>query len=668
MFKEFLENLDFSFTGGINVESCLDSHVGNGWKIRTDKHGGKIVFSGNKGQIGDSKWSDKKNLIIPVYFEKTHSFYFHINFIGENNVNTDIAMGVLPFIKVNIVIPLSALKLETLFLPRTPGRLKNTSTGTPQKPENIVKFEFCIPESSTQGELFIGKMYLTDEFPDEKVVCEPQMDIFGQWTVKDWEGKIKNEDELKSIINGFFNEKLPDLDIKTSQYGGDLSKKFGSNGYFSTLFKDEKWWLVDPDGYAFYSIGSDCVRTEDDTPVKGIEQLFSWLPDENDPVFAQSWSNRHGNKAMNFPISNLIRVFGEKWHENWEKITAKRMKSWGFNTIANWSEYELGQKYNIPYVIETPFPSTETTLFRDFPDVFSDEYKQNAEKCALFLEKFKNDKFLIGYFLRNEPNWGFGAYNIAGMMLEKPNMFASKIEFIKHIKNKYNNDINAFCEAWQIKLNSFDELENPIEKAWENSEIAEKDLFEFTEILITEYIKIPSLACKKIDPNHLNLGMRWAWIASDAFFAGSEYLDVFSINCYQLKPNTAEIAKITEKTGLPVMIGEFHAGALDVGLPANALVGVKTQADRGKFYSYYVENGAVIPQLIGMHYFKWSDQVASGRFDGENLNIGLIDVCGQPYTPMIECVRTTNAIVTTIHAGEKEPTKVMAESAPREGF
>jgi hypothetical protein len=179
---------------------------------------------------------------------------------------------------------------------------------------------------------------------------------------------------------------------------------------------------------------------------------------------------------------------------------------------------------------------------------------------------------------------------------------------------------------------------------------------------------VPAAAYRKIDKNHLNLGMRWAWIASDDFYAGCKYSDVFSINCYQVSPDEKMCSTIYEKTGMPLMIGEFQIGALDVGLPANGLQAVADQDERGKFYSYYMENGAKIPQLIGAHYFQWSDQPALGRFDGENLNIGLVDVCNKPYEPFVRYAKISNAKLTAIHTGKTEPTQEHGKAAPKEGF
>ncbi len=69
------------------------------------------------------------------------------------------------------------------------------------------------------------------------------------------------------------------------------------------------------------------------------------------------------------------------------------------------------------------------------------------------------------------------------------------------------------------------------------------------------------------------------------------------------------------------MIGEYHFGSLDVGLPASGLRRVRTQEDRGRAYRTYLENAAADPFCVGVHWFTLYDEPAIGRYDGENYNI-----------------------------------------------
>ncbi|MQY77712.1 MAG: hypothetical protein GH151_00715 [Bacteroidetes bacterium] len=45
------------------------------------------------------------------------------------------------------------------------------------------------------------------------------------------------------------------------------------------------------------------------------------------------------------------------------------------------------------------------------------------------------------------------------------------------------------------------------------------------------------------------------------------------------------------------------------------------------------------PYFVGTGWFQFQDQVATGRGDGENYQIGLIDICNKPYPETIEAVR-----------------------------
>ena len=114
------------------------------------------------------------------------------------------------------------------------------------------------------------------------------------------------------------------------------------------------------------------------------------------------------------------------------------------------------------------------------------------------------------------------------------------------------------------------------------------------------------------------------------------------------------LQKIYELTGLPIIIGEFHFGTPARGL-APGLAQVKNQEERGVAYRYYVENAAAHPALIGTHWFQWIDQPSTGRFDGENYNIGLLDVTDRPYPAMVNASRETFNRLSDVHSGKVAP-------------
>ena len=115
---------------------------------------------------------------------------------------------------------------------------------------------------------------------------------------------------------------------------------------------------------------------------------------------------------------------------------------------------------------------------------------------------------------------------------------------------------------------------------------------------------------------------------------------------------------------LPVMIGEFHFGALDAGQPATGLEAVASQAERAKAYRYYCERSAVHPSGVGCHWFQCYDQFALGRFDGENYNIGLFDITLRPYAEMAAAVQAASGAVYAVKAGEQPPFDERPNSLP----
>jgi len=316
------------------------------------------------------------------------------------------------------------------------------------------------------------------------------------------------------------------------------------------------------------------------------------------------------------------------------------------------------------------FPTTETTVFRDFPDVFAPEYRANAEAFAQQLSAFRDDKNLVGYFLRNEPLWAFGAFHLAEEMLLQAPARAPHCRraLAAHLRATYAEDA-ALQSAWGGLVPGFDALADfYLADRDALSDAARADLGAFSRKMIDAYVRIPSEACRAVDPHHLNLGMRWAWIATDDLLAGSDACDVFSMNTYEFQVDADAVRRAAEASGRPVLIGEFHFGATDRGLPASGLKGVRTQAERGQAYQYFVEQAAALPDIIGTHYFQWNDQPLLGRFDGENWQIGVVDACHRPYPEFAGAVRETHGRIYDVAAGRRAPVAAPPEEAGKLGY
>lgn len=623
----------------------------------------------------DVDWSSAKYLVCDVWHDNPYTVLMHLQFFRKTDESfvqesdrsrISCCIGVLPRLRTQVVFPLSHLDGQDIFLARQPRQMKGFVSGSRIDPADVEKVSIRIAPDMAPDYLpnmQIASVYLTTELPEPLEDLEqPIVDAFGQWTARDWPGKIHDSDELaESMMRTEVVAASETLPEEWSTYGGWKRLRFAANGFFQTHHDGKRWWLVDPEGYAFISAGVDCIEAGSPGVVEGQEELFDWLPAEDDTLFARAYE-RGRMRQIDFMKTNLMRVYGRNWRQKWEKITVGLMKRFRINTVGNWSDNAMARRNRLPYVMNmNGYPTTEVKLYRDFPDVFDPAYRKAAQRFAGQLEAVKNDPYLIGYFLQNEPHWGFGDNNLAFEMFATPTPSFTKREMARWLRDEYGS-IEAFNTAWKQCLMNFDELEGivlkdkPTEKAWE-------DCATFSGLMVDKYVEVVCDEVKKVDPNHLNLGMRYSSISSDLCYRAGAWFDVFSLNGYT-NPVPPDTEQISRRSGKPVLIGEWHFGAIDRGLPATGIQAAANQVERGKAYRYYFEQGIVRPELVGIHWFQWNDQPIFGRFDGENYNIGFIDICMKPYWELTDQVRMSHERMYRVANGDEAPFDRMIHKVP----
>jgi len=79
--------------------------------------------------------------------------------------------------------------------------------------------------------------------------------------------------------------------------------------------------------------------------------------------------------------------------------------------------------------------------------------------------------------------------------------------------------------------------------------------------------------------------------------------DVLSMSCYRERVQAEEMARISTMFDRPILIGEWHFDALDVGLPASGIGHVPDQESRGKAHRVYLEDAVAQPWCLGVHHF-----------------------------------------------------------------
>lgn len=332
--------------------------------------------------------------------------------------------GLLPRFNTRICLDLDLLDNRTIFTNRTPGTLKLVVHGQRTDREEVERFELGTDKVYHDIRVRFENFFLSDTPPEEFPVPEKKLvDEFGQWKGAEWPGKIHSLEELGDKYRAQEGE-AKYLFPEWNRWGGDRNRKLKEGtGFFSThKTADGRWHLTDPDGCDYFSVGPCGTHAGEWGRIDSFGGCCDWLP-EKDPEYQEFFFSRRGRRAaympedfskmVSFGCINLKRVYGESWWEKWEEISCHILMENGINSHGNFPGIRVmdrtGEKGGrMAYVRELPdFPVTDTLIFRDFPDVLSPEYEEKSKRYAQKLGEWKDDPWLIGYFLRNEPEFNF---------------------------------------------------------------------------------------------------------------------------------------------------------------------------------------------------------------------------------------------------------------------
>jgi hypothetical protein len=453
---------------------------------------------------------------------------------------------------------------------------------------------------------------------DQYLGHQPVVDEFGQWNLGDFDGKIKSLDQLRKEWNAEDAEVVTTKAYNYSKFGGYLPAKAKATGFFYTKKIDGKWWFVDPEGCLFLSVGVDCVSPGGGGNARDIDKRAK-IKKELPP--AGIGSNPLRPNSASFGNWNLFRRYGESYPVKSRELIIKRMDKWGLNTICNWSSAEVMALNKKAFMLQLRDIGLDNGLM-GLPDIYAPDYQAGLEGALFdYLRPNKNNPWLIGYFVANEPSWLGQEARLCGLILD------GKDKPIKNELKKFLATGDTPEKRKQFIYNTF-----------------------------KSFLQLVNKTVKQYDPNHLNLGMRFGHVPEKEILdICKDVFDVFSFNCYDLFPRKEFMDQILEGTGLPMIIGEYHFGTIDRGM-AQSLWQVNSQKERGVAYSYYTEKAYAHPGLIGTAYFQWCDQDLTGRRDGENYNCGLIDVTDRPYPFQVEAMSKTAKNLFNIHYGTMQPT------------
>ena len=396
------------------------------------------------------------------------------------------------------------------------------------------------------------------------------------------------------------------------------------------------------------------------TPAGDRTGWFQELPAKDDPVFGAFYETRdvllwpyYGkrgiDKVYDFSAANLRRKYGEDWFGTWADLAHRRLRSWGCNTIANSSDKRICLMDRTPYTERFEIHSRPIAGHKggwwEFCDPFDPSFRAEARRMTEVYREEIADPWCMGFFVDNEHNWG-KPHSFALSTLKSPADQPCKAVFRDRLMAKYGT-VEKLNAAWGTAYADWDAFMSET-NGLKNLKGAKGDLEAFSAEIADNYFRIIREELKRANPGKLYLGCRWAQTAQDFVVrAAAKYCDIISYNIYS---KNLRSFKLPDGVDVPVLIGEFHFGALDRGPFCPGLILLKDQRERAATYEDYVLSALEHPQIVGVHWHQFSDQATSGRFDGENMQVGWTDVCDTPYWETVEAVRDIGSRMYAIRA------------------
>jgi len=268
-----------------------------------------------------------------------------------------------------------------------------------------------------------------------------------------------------------------------------------------------------------------------------------------------------------------------------------------------------------------------------FPDPFDPSFREALRRVLKAKQGREiGDPWCVGFFVDNELAWGTDL-SLSLASLKSPADQPAKQRFVERLTARYQS-VKRLNEVWGTSHLSWQAL---LESTAEPDQTrARADLTAFYTHIAERYFGIIRAELKRLAPHQLYLGCRFAWVNDRVARAAARFCDVIAYNRYDY---SVRHFKLPQDLDRPVIIGEFHFGALDRGMFHTGLKSTRDQQDRAVKYRSYVLGALENPLIVGTHWFQYRDQATTGRGDGENYQIGFIDICDTPYPETIDACR-----------------------------
>jgi len=409
------------------------------------------------------------------------------------------------------------------------------------------------------------------------------------------------------------------------EYGGRVGVRRAATGFFRTTRGEGRWWLVDPSGSVFISVGVNRVSLRPRDPRKEKESPYREAALEK------------------------YRTEGE-----WSRAAVERLRGWGFNTLGAGSEgatWGRGMPYTVGLKCTSVVPLGEGC---EFPDVYDPAYERAVRRHASRVCRSQaSDRWLVGYFTDDDVGWGSaeeGAGSLLAEFLGLDDEAPGRRALLTFLALRHLN-IGELNEVWGTEYASFEEVGRTPQVG---SHIPRDDVAAFQREVAGRYFQVAHDAIRAVDAYHLILGPQFDGEAPGAVLrAMGEYVDVVSLGCQGTRPPAEQVREIYRVTQLPVLVLRFGFRATEPsGVAEGEEAAGATREERAELYEQFVRDLLALPMVVGYHWVDHTDEAvrdARGRYVG---GFGLVNVRDEPYGPLVAAARRVNRDVYRLATGK----------------
>lgn len=441
---------------------------------------------------------------------------------------------------------------------------------------NVTRISLNTRSNMADKTLIVDNIQLRKNPGYDLSFVENFVDEFGQNAKVDFPSKVHSSKELKAVAEKELlileqTGPLPDR----SRFGGwKMGPKLDATGYFRTTKINGKWWMVDPDGYLFFSHGvanvrlanlftitgmdfkDDSIRYRDPeelTPEDSIglvtisdkvqttryvtddtrRRMFTWLPSHDEPL-GKHYSYRRSihsgpvksGETYSFYRANLERRYGETYPDSfiktWEETTLNRMQAWGFTSMGNWVDPAFYPNEQVPYFangwIIGDFKEIKTgeEIWHAMPDVFDPEFERRANLTIEQIAKeIQGSPWCAGIFVDNEKTWGY-----PNSTVERKYFLPIAALSLDAAESPAKSEFSDYLIEKYQTISALNQSWNTnIEdfselksgiKLIDFNSNVEQDLSAMLSMLSNKYFKVVHDAIERVLPNHLYMGVRMA--------------------------------------------------------------------------------------------------------------------------------------------------------------